>query len=263
MRSAESRFIKHEPCPKCGSKDNLGIFDDGHKWCFGCHYYVPSKSSIEGMKKYLKQQEQDKMGGQVNEKFLYYNEETYSDVIPQVALIWLRKYGITDKEIKYYRLKWNKETDSLVFPVWKGGGLGQDLQMIVTNERYFGTDPDHPKYKTRGPKTKCMNIFGAGSKESVLVCVEDMVSAMRVARQFQALPLLGSDLPLQVAIEGAATYKHLRVWLDRDKAAESVIAAARASQYAFSSSSSIITELDPKEYDDSAIEHFVKSSLPS
>jgi twinkle protein len=33
-----STFVRHEPCPSCGSRDNLGRFSDGHGYCFGCHY---------------------------------------------------------------------------------------------------------------------------------------------------------------------------------------------------------------------------------
>ena len=31
-------FIKHEPCPRCGSRDNLARYDDGSGYCFGCQY---------------------------------------------------------------------------------------------------------------------------------------------------------------------------------------------------------------------------------
>ena len=34
-----SKFLRHEPCPACGSKDNLGRYDDGHGYCFGCNHY--------------------------------------------------------------------------------------------------------------------------------------------------------------------------------------------------------------------------------
>ena len=34
-----SEFLRHEPCPKCGSKDNLARYSDGHAYCFGCEYY--------------------------------------------------------------------------------------------------------------------------------------------------------------------------------------------------------------------------------
>lgn len=39
----ESRRIGKEPCPDCGSRDNLVRFDDGHAYCFtaGCGRYEP------------------------------------------------------------------------------------------------------------------------------------------------------------------------------------------------------------------------------
>jgi len=37
--TSNSEFIGHEPCPSCGSKDNLARYDDGHGFCFGCSYY--------------------------------------------------------------------------------------------------------------------------------------------------------------------------------------------------------------------------------
>lgn len=35
MDQGESRVIGREPCPKCGSRDNLARYDDGHAYCFG------------------------------------------------------------------------------------------------------------------------------------------------------------------------------------------------------------------------------------
>lgn len=35
----ESNFVQHEPCPSCGSKDNLARYDDGHGFCFGCGHH--------------------------------------------------------------------------------------------------------------------------------------------------------------------------------------------------------------------------------
>lgn len=38
-----SKFVQHEPCPSCGSKNNLARYDDGHAVCFGmsCDHYEP------------------------------------------------------------------------------------------------------------------------------------------------------------------------------------------------------------------------------
>ena len=33
-----STFVNHEPCPSCGSQDNLSRYGDGHAYCFGCQY---------------------------------------------------------------------------------------------------------------------------------------------------------------------------------------------------------------------------------
>ena len=43
----ESRCVDHVPCPACGSKDNLALYDDGHAWCFtpGCGYRVSKHNS--------------------------------------------------------------------------------------------------------------------------------------------------------------------------------------------------------------------------
>lgn len=39
--SPDSTFVKHEPCPACGSGDNLARYSDGHATCFttGCNHY--------------------------------------------------------------------------------------------------------------------------------------------------------------------------------------------------------------------------------
>ena len=39
--TAESTFLRHEPCPSCNSGDNLARYSDGHAVCFtaGCNHY--------------------------------------------------------------------------------------------------------------------------------------------------------------------------------------------------------------------------------
>ena len=41
----DSSFIRKEPCPNCGSRDNLARYSDGHAHCFGCSYYEPGDGS--------------------------------------------------------------------------------------------------------------------------------------------------------------------------------------------------------------------------
>ena len=49
--TAQSNFVRHEPCPACGSKDNLAVYDD-HKFCFGCGYYKSNKEKSKGVENF-------------------------------------------------------------------------------------------------------------------------------------------------------------------------------------------------------------------
>lgn len=37
--TSDSEFVRKEPCPACGSRDNLARYSDGHAHCFGCGHY--------------------------------------------------------------------------------------------------------------------------------------------------------------------------------------------------------------------------------
>lgn len=35
----KDEFVKHGPCDKCGSSDAVGVYDDGHGYCFSCNAF--------------------------------------------------------------------------------------------------------------------------------------------------------------------------------------------------------------------------------
>lgn len=43
----DSTCVAHEPCPQCGSRDNLARYSDGHGFCFGCGYYEKAEAMEE------------------------------------------------------------------------------------------------------------------------------------------------------------------------------------------------------------------------
>lgn len=45
----DATFITHEPCPSCGSKDNLARYSDGHGYCFGCQHYEKGNEDMESL----------------------------------------------------------------------------------------------------------------------------------------------------------------------------------------------------------------------
>lgn len=236
----ESKFLKHEPCPNCHSRNNLGVWDDGHKYCFGCGFYVPPTKSVDFLKRRTKMENNNKDG----DSALDVSSFTFS--IPQHAQTWLKKYGITDQEVRHYGICWNSETDSLVFPVERGG------QVVLTNERYFGKDPLFPKYRTYGHKALNRTYFNNPNTPNSLVIVEDFISAVKVARFASSIPLFGSTISAEAVKWVVGTFKSLRIWLDRDKASESLKEASKLSQW-IPDTRTIITELDPKEYSNNEI----------
>jgi len=40
-------FVQHEPCPSCGSSNNLARYTDGHAYCFGCDHYEYADGEIK------------------------------------------------------------------------------------------------------------------------------------------------------------------------------------------------------------------------
>lgn len=46
--SEETHCVGHEPCPQCGSRDNLARYSDGHAFCFseGCGHYEHSSGEV-------------------------------------------------------------------------------------------------------------------------------------------------------------------------------------------------------------------------
>ena len=48
MAQPESTFVRHEPCPSCGSCNNLARYSDGHAVCFsgGCNHYEHGNGQV-------------------------------------------------------------------------------------------------------------------------------------------------------------------------------------------------------------------------
>lgn len=49
----DSHFVQHEPCPSCGSQNNLARYSDGHASCFsqGCSHYEHADGEVKEQKR--------------------------------------------------------------------------------------------------------------------------------------------------------------------------------------------------------------------
>lgn len=244
----ETAFSHHEPCPQCGSRDNLGVWTDGHKYCFGCSYtvgatYTRHQHNISNTK------------SQISES----NPSLPSDAgiyIPYGPLSWLYSYDLTYNEVLSNRILWSEDKKYLCFPYFSQSNVLEAWQA-----RYFGDNKDHPKWITYGKIKDHIKIFNLNqAKEHGIILVEDIVSAIKVGRWYPSSPIFGSHLDWsQIGRYGRYTDK-LTLWLDSDKVKEAHKFARRASLMGLNVRV-IHTKDDPKSYSDIDIKKYLTSDL--
>lgn len=235
----DSVFVKHEPCPKCGSRDNLGVWSDGHKWCFGCGYYVkPDGTDFQLLKSKLEKSQEKTTVTQIQLPYAAQHG------LGNEAKVWLTKYGIHPKETAKYGFRWDPEQRSLIMPIYD-----DEQRLIFYQERNF--NPDIPwKYRTHGNLGDHLPVFGADSdNDQVVVVVEDYISAIKVSRMAPAMPLFGSFLHRQKAVRLSYRYHRLCIWLDADKQ-QQAIKFLEQYEALFDNTAVVIVPGDPKDYKD-------------
>lgn len=212
---------KHEACPSCPSSDAFWRYDDGHGYCFSCHSFFPANQTIQQLYKKLEGSFQTTDARSTT----VIDTSSFTHSIRADALTWLFKYGITAQEIKEHSIMWDTDRESLVFPVFSGGNIK------VTNSRYFGKDPKHPKYITRGKKNDYFKLI-ENKASPYMIIVEDFVSCIKAGRKFSSTCLFGSSLS---SAQGFASmyqqwYKKVYIYLDPDKKLESLNIAMKLQQ---------------------------------
>jgi twinkle protein len=234
-------FVRHESCPKCGSRDNLGRYSDGGAYCFGCHYREGPDSN-----------EYRPAFGRVVDS----QRETAPLVqgIPREAVAaYLHRYGLTVHELLAYRPFFGERGTSLGFEYRDKEGT-----IVATQTRNLD-----PSYRT---KTKYFNVGTTYSvfdlmsphRGTKVVITEDKLSAIKVARHVDAIPALGTVFQLHKIVElKNRGYQSIVVWLDQDKWREGREIADQAKWLGLSAKA-LLTEKDPKEYTDEQILEYLK-----
>jgi hypothetical protein len=240
------KFSHHEACDNCGSKDNVGVWTDGHKYCFGCRWYLSHKGqNIKDLKQQLKQQEK-----QTNVSISL--PDDFTTTLPPEALTWLRKYDITDKEIYDNRIGWSGKY-GVVFPIFDIYGN------LVCFQSRFGFEPSGRKtIFSSGNFLYNDTIIGAES--SCVVCSEDFLSTIKIGRVAKACCLFGSNIDIGKIRRLSDRFSELVIWLDKDKFQYAIKARFRASPY-FNKVAVIHSEKDPKKYGTDEIKCFIENAI--
>lgn len=241
-----SNWVSNGPCPSCGSKDNLATYDDGHKWCWGCGFYVPA-DGLSAVRRLLEPPQDDK----TNQVVLPHDVDTnYSTE----ALKWVMQYDLSRSDLIKNRVLWSDDRELLIFSLTDGEG-----RLVAWQGRNFGT-----KYRTkwfgRGNLEDTFIFFPRNTKGITrIIFVEDIISAIKIGKAEDsaggsdvAMPIFGSHVSRKRLSRCSFFTKNISFWLDRDKAKEAIKFQQNAMSLGFNSSV-IITEKDPKEYSEKEI----------
>lgn len=243
-----SQFLKHESCPKCHSRNNLGVWSDGHKWCFGCgHYEAPTGYSYEYVRRVLLSDRKAPAPLQL--------PPDASFTIPEEARMWLLKYFIIKEDIVEHNIRYSEQEKALIFQV-----RNPTHELIFYQMRLFRPGP---KYLTKGSLGDHLPVIKMSQDYldpvSKLVIVEDYISAIRVSEWMDAMPLFGSHLNKKTATRLSHLYNDIYIWLDKDKAKEAM-KFKKEYEALFDKCNVVITDLDPKEYPSNDIYDYLVDS---
>lgn len=95
---SNSKFIKHIPCPKCGSKDNNSLYDDGHTTCYGC-----------GHQTFLNDKDERQILVQDNKRAIRPLPEVFNP---------LKERGLTAETLKFFKVTAVQDPESPVAVVY-------------------------------------------------------------------------------------------------------------------------------------------------
>lgn len=239
-----AKFLRHEPCPSCGSRDNLGRYSDGSAFCFGCHYTERSSHSPFVGERDGKT-ETDTAGARF--------PDDASRTLDKRASTWLQSFGITGEEAIRAGLKWSPSWEQLCIPFYDRDGNLCCIQAKNFNHKRASK----AKYYNVGDKSESFTTYG--NHGHTLVLVEDALSAIKIGRKRDAMPLLGTSISRSKLAALRASYKELVVWLDADKWREARAIADAASLLGFKATTRY-TEHDPKTYTDEQIQEILNDT---
>lgn len=237
-----AKFVKHDKCPRCGSRDNLGRYSDDSAFCFGCHYTErPGISPWVGERNGSSEEDDD------GQRVVFPDDATTS--LDSRAIDWLGKYNIGVAEALRAGFRWSPYWEQLLMPLNDSGGNICCIQAKNFNLKRASK----AKYYNVGDKSNSVTIYGRGI---LLVLTEDIVSSLRVGHTTASMPLLGTHIARNRLAALRQVYQHLVVWLDEDKWKEARAIADAAKLLGFTAKT-LLTHIDPKEFSDMDIKQLI------
>lgn len=248
-------FLKHTSCDRCGSSDARALYKGGSSFCFSCR--SGNRSSISPY--IFDEALSNSLSSELNETKL---PSDISFNYPEHCLAWVFNYGVSIDELIKNKVYWSEEKQQLIFTFWNGD------ECLLWQARNFGTSEwaKRVKYYTKGKPDNILPIYGQSHRDvdrrSLLVLVEDCLSAIKISRQCLSMPVLGSDLSqakltrLSRVLEASGG---IVVWLDGNMYTKAQRMASRLQMLGVEARA-LYTEHDPKTYSNEKISMLLQNS---
>lgn len=208
------------------------MYSDGGKHCFSCGYHVAS----DAISQYCLRRSTETRPQSSNMHYVSLPEDAEPSY-PDFAARWCEQYEISRNQLLRHKVLWSDSRALLIFPYYSNGGL------YAWQGRYFGKEK-RPKWISYGKIHETLYVLGEQSR--TLVCVEDILSAIKVSRYVPCLPLFGSYINTKQLLAILQKYDTIYFWLDPDKQKESLGFTKKAS--VFMNAGTILSNKDPKEH---------------
>lgn len=127
-----------------------------------------------------------KVGGKYEHK-LPRDCKSFGSDWPTPARVWVRRYGITKRELDDYGICYSESLGRVVMPVYDGDGLA-----LYQARKIFDFD-DGPKYLTYHNRNGSVWFSHLPSIRTLVIC-EDILSAIKVSRLLPSCAVLGTSI---------------------------------------------------------------------
>lgn len=211
--------MSHKPCPDCSSSDACKNYVT-HTYCFSCKTRKWLHSQPREFVSYFPEFEEGHMDREVSLPIStsYDFSKAAKEILLKAGLHSALSCKYNIGFVHYERVPYRKDKvvefkNRIIIPMYN--------RETNTLECYQARDTmgEKMKYLTVGTNT-LQELFRPSddiAKPNKIVIVEDMFSAIRVFEAgYNALPLLGTSLPKEKALQLVQKYDTIIIWLDDD-----------------------------------------------
>ena len=193
--NGSSEFLRHEPCPDCGSSDALSVYSDGHTYCFSCTTHTNGDGTHSTQMNY------ENLKGQAQR---------------------LNKRGLSEKTCEFYKIY--RDGQELRFHYFTSDGILQGAKVKTKNKifTYEGISTDTLFGQHLFPSTGRRIVITEGELDAAS-CYEAMPNWPMVSLPHGAA---GAKKDIQKCIPLLQGYEEIVLFFDSDEAGRKAAEAA-------------------------------------